>query len=114
MTDINKERWKTLIKFMERQFGEGLEFEGILLLIGMQELGKGYRKLNKDEKMDVMNIAVCKILELKGYYRYSGKDSDDWPHWEPVTPLPYMKKAEQDDFLKIAVIEYFESINDKP
>ncbi len=102
-----KENWDKLLKWLEIQFGEGIELEGILLLIGIQELGKGHRKLSKDEKMDVLHVALCTLLTPLGYYTYKGKDADGWPQWNPVTALPPLKPGEQKNMVKKAILEYF-------
>jgi hypothetical protein len=102
--------WLYLIKRLEMQFGEGLEMEGIILLIGTNELGKGYLKFSKQEKMEVMHIGVCKILEPEGFYRFTGTDTDGWPHYEAVKPLPPQKPGEQMVRMKKAILGYFKNI----
>ncbi|HWY99294.1 MAG TPA: hypothetical protein VNY36_09420, partial [Bacteroidia bacterium] len=92
---VLKEEWDSLMKRLEVQFGEGIEIEGILMLIGVQELGRGYQKFSKDEKLDVLHVALCTLLEPMGYYTYAGEDADGWPQWEPVTTIPALKPSEQ-------------------
>ncbi|HTB31458.1 MAG TPA: hypothetical protein VK808_05490, partial [Bacteroidia bacterium] len=75
--------------------------------IGIQELGKGYFKPSKDEKMDLMHIATCKLLEPFGYYKFISKDADGWPHYEALTNLPPLKPGEQKEIMKKAIIAYF-------
>jgi hypothetical protein len=110
MDEQLKQEWDALMKRMEVQFGEGIEIEGLLLLIGTQELGKGYKKFSKDEKLDVIHIALCTLLEPYGYYKFKGKDEDGWPHWDVVTDLPAMKPGEQKMLVKKAVLEYFKKM----
>lgn len=97
-----------MLKKMELRFGEGIELEGILLLIGSQELGKGYRKFSKDEKLDVLHVAFCTLLEPLGYYKFTGRDKDGWPHWDFVTTLPPLKPGEQKELVMKAILNYFE------
>jgi hypothetical protein len=104
--ELNME-WDKLIKRLEIQFGEGIELEGILLLIGTQELGQGYKKFSKDEKLDVLHIALCTLLEPHGYYTFKEYDDDGWPHWEATTNLPALKPGEQKQLVKRAIVEYF-------
>ena len=59
-TDLNTD-WKDLMVQLVARFGEALELDGILFLIGLQELGKGYQRFNKDQKMDVLYIAMHPI-----------------------------------------------------
>ncbi|NNM94832.1 MAG: hypothetical protein HKL88_05130 [Bacteroidia bacterium] len=107
MDALLKQKWQELLQKMELQFGEGIELEGILLLIGAQELGKGYRKLSKDEKQDVLHIAFCTLLEPLGYYAFRGTDGDGWPHWDSAMALPPMKPGEQKEMIMKAILNYF-------
>src|SRR3954468_18716248 len=97
---VIKERWAGLLKTLEKQFGEEPDLQVVLFLIGVQELGKGPQKFSKDEKQDLMHIAVCKLLSQFGYYVLTGEDQDGWPHWEVVSKLPPLTLREQDLLLK--------------
>lgn len=107
MDDALQAEWKELVKKIELIFGEGIELETIVVLIGMQELGKGYFKPSKDEKLDLLHIATCKLMEPLGYYKYTGKDADGWPHWEALINLPALKPGQQKELMKRAIINYF-------
>ncbi len=107
MDEVLQNVWKDLVKRIELSFGEGIEIEAIILLIGIQELGKGYFKPTKDEKLDLMHIATCKLLEPLGHYKYTGKDADGWPQWEAIGILPTLKPGEQKEMMKRAIIGYF-------
>lgn len=98
---------------LSEQFGGGdeLELEGVLFLIGVQELGQGFRKFSKNEKMDLMHIATCAILSRYGYYEYMGRDEDGWPHWNKNEDLPNLSQGQQSILLKEAVVLYFEEGN---
>jgi hypothetical protein len=108
-----KEQWDSLMKRLEVQFGEGIEIEGLLMLIGVQELGLGYQKFSKDEKLDVLHVALCTLLEPLGYYTFTGYDADAWPMWEPVTSIPALKPGEQKLLVKRAVIKYFKEMEEE-
>lgn len=88
--------------------GELLDLDGILFLVGVQELGLGYQKFKKDEKLNLMHIAICRVLEPYGYYRYDGRDKDGWPHYELIENLPPLKAGEQSFLMKEAVVRYFD------
>ena len=107
VTDL-KEKWKVLTLKLAAQFGEEPDLQTILFLIGVQELGRGYQKFNKEEKQDLMHIATCALLSQFGYYELEGVDADGWPHWKPVSKLPALKLGHQEQLLTQAVIEYFE------
>ena len=108
--DLELERkWQKLrIKLKETIGKKPKDLQGILYLIGLQELGKGNIELTKEEKQDVLHIAICKVLSLAGYYKLEGLDEDGWPHWENVKPLPNFDLLDQEQLLKMNIIEYFE------
>lgn len=103
-----KERWNTLLDRLNTQFDSDMDLQGVIFLIGVQELGQGYKKYTKAEKGDLMHIATCKLLSQYGYYLLKGLDEEGWPHWELVQKLPPLSLKEQDLLLKQAVIEYFD------
>jgi hypothetical protein len=84
------------------------DLNGILFLIGVQELGKGNKVFSKEEKQDLMHLGICKVLSLSGYYEIEGLDQDGWPHWKVKKKLPHFDLLDQEKFLKWHVIEYFE------
>lgn len=108
MTQESKD-WQKIVDFFQETFtdGEKPELDSILFLIGVQELGVGKKRFKKDEKVNLMHIAVCRVLEPFGYYRFSGKDADGWPHFETLDTLPNLAPNEQSLLMKKAVIRYF-------
>lgn len=111
MQDDLQVRWlKLRIKLKER-FGIKPELDGILFLIGIQELGSGKQDFSKEEKQDLMHIAVCTILMPSGYYQLEGNDEEGWPHFKQLKPLPEFNMIEQENFLKDHALLYFQSLN---
>jgi hypothetical protein len=106
MTD-NEAQWKKLMDALEPRFGGDLDMQAILFIIGVQELGKGFRKFTKDQKLDVMHIAICTLLEPFGYYEFEGNDADGWPHWKATAKLPHLKPGQQQRLMEEAVLDYF-------
>ena len=110
---MNKEEvdtaFESVLKHLEPQFGSDIDEQAILFLIGVQELGKGRVKLSKNEKLDVMHIAICTLLTPYGYYEYEGLDKDGWPHWKTNEKLPPLKPMQQQLLIKQAIVEYFKS-----
>lgn len=104
-------RWKKVLGRLEAQFGSHLELEGILFLIGVQELGQGTRKFKKDEKLDLMHIALCAVFSPHGFYKFTHYDDDGWPHYDTLKKLPFLKDMEQKQLLKQVITEYFEREN---
>jgi hypothetical protein len=66
--------WNQVMDEVSKPFGERLEVESVLFLIGVQELGMGPRKFSKDQKLDVLHVAICTLLEPYGYYEFIGRD----------------------------------------
>ena len=85
------------------------DIKAILFLIGIQEYGNitNQQKYSKEEKQDLMHVAVCSLLEQDGYYEYVGRDHDGWPHWKVVRPFTVKGSAEQEMILKKKIIQYF-------
>lgn len=102
-----KSEWDNLLNALNKKFDADLDLQGILFLIGIQELGQGPRNFSKDEKQDLMHIATCRVLSTYGYYKLDGLDDQGWPHWSLEQRLPVMNLGEQDFLLRQAVIEYF-------
>ena len=101
-------RFQKVVKKLEEDFGEGLDTQAILFLIGVQELGLGYQKFKKHEKTDLMHVAICTLLEPHGHYKFIGRDPENWPHFELVEDLPVLNEREQQHLIKEAIIDYFE------
>ncbi|HRO09150.1 MAG TPA: hypothetical protein PK611_06740 [Saprospiraceae bacterium] len=89
------------------------DFQAVLFLIGVQELGRiPKNKFTKEEKTDLMHIAVCTLLEMKGYYEFLGRDHDGWPHWKELKAFEIKGEKDQEDYLIGLVIEYFKKYNE--
>ena len=104
-----KERWETLLVVLSKRFshGEALDVEGVLYLVGLQELGQVHRKMKKDDNVNLIHIGICSVLEPYGYYRFDFFDDDGWPHFELLEELPSLKAGEQSILMKEALVEYF-------
>lgn len=104
-----KERWDELVLKLSNQFADGdkLDLEEIIYLIGVQELGQLKRKFKKDEKVNLMHIAICRLLTPYGYYEFTHMDEDGWPHYDILEQLPPLKAGEQSVLMKEAIVSYF-------
>ena len=85
--------------------------EAILFLIGIQEFGEIRKKFTKEQKQDLMHVAVCNLLSQGGYFELEGVDSDGWPHFRQLKALPVMDMIEQENFLKDHILLYFERMD---
>ena len=106
--DLQARWWKLEEKLMER-FGKKPDMEAILFLIGIQEFGQIRPKFTKEQKQDLMHIAICTILGPSGYYELEGVDADGWPHFKQLKPMPNMNPFEQEAFLKDHILLYFQN-----
>lgn len=104
-----KQRWDTIVDILSKRFADGdmLDLDAIIYLIGVQELGKIKKKFKKDEKINLMHIAICRLLEPYGYYEFSFFDEDGWPHYTVKEQLPPLKAGEQSVLMKEAIVNYF-------
>jgi hypothetical protein len=106
--NILKENWQTLQSFLRNNIGKKpTDLNGVLFLIGVQELGQGKKVFTKEQKQDLMHIAICKVLSFGGYYELEGRDEEGWPHWKLIAPLPYFDILSQEKLLKHFVLDYF-------
>jgi len=86
------------------------DLNGILFLIGIQELGRWGENFTKEEKQDLMHVAACKLLSFDGYYEFTGRDADGWPHYQALRPFRVSGVKEQAQILKQKVIQYFNEL----
>ncbi len=104
--DLQARWWKLEEKLVER-FGKKPDMEAILFLVGIQELAEIRDKFTKEQKQDLMHVAVCTLLSPSGYYELEGADEEGWPHFRQLKALPVMTLIEQENFMKDHVLLYF-------
>jgi hypothetical protein len=102
--------WDKLILRLSKQFKVTAEYEFILFVMGIQEMGIGFKEFSKTEKMDLINVARCRILARQGYIKETGIDPDGWPIFEPQTKLKSMMPSYQNQLIKKGIIEYFKTV----
>jgi hypothetical protein len=106
--DLQQRWWNLEAKLVER-FGKKPDMETILFLVGIQEFGQIREKFTKEQKQDLMHVAICSLLSQSGYYKLEGKDDDGWPHFRQVKPMPEHNMIEQENFLKDHILLYFQT-----
>ncbi|MFT5752092.1 MAG: hypothetical protein ACI828_000071 [Flavobacteriales bacterium] len=104
-----KKRYSAVVEKLTLRFAEGdtLDLDSIIYLIGIQELGQLDATFKKDEKVNLMHIAICRLLEPFGYYQFDYEDPEGWPHYKVLEPLPPLKAGEQQILMKDAIVQYF-------
>src|SRR5690554_684137 len=107
--ELLKSRWEQVVKLLSNRFAEGetLDLDAIIYLIGLQEYGRFNRKFKKDEKINLMHIAICRLLEPYGFYEFDYEDEEGWPHYVVLEQLPPLKAGEQSVLIKEAIVQYF-------
>jgi hypothetical protein len=102
-------RWWTLEAKLVERFGKKPDMETILFLIGIQEFGDIRPRFTKEQKQDLMHIAVCSLLSQSGYYEIDSFDDDGWPHFRQLKELPVMNAFDQELYLKDHILLYFQT-----
>jgi hypothetical protein len=108
LSDDLQSRWWDLESRLTERFGKKPDMEAILFLIGIQEFGEIREKYTKEQKQDLMHIAVCSLLVPSGYYALERVDEDGWPHFKQLKPMPDMNPIQQENFLKDHILFYFD------
>ena len=93
MSSELKTKWNNLKTKLSVDFSDNaiIDLDSIIFLIGLQELGQFQKRFNKQKKLEVIHIAVCKLLSDYGYYEYDYTDNDGWPHHKLIKKLPNQK-----------------------
>jgi len=107
--DDIQSRWWALEEKLMARFGKKPDMEAILFLIGIQEVGDFQTKFTKEQKQDLMHVAVCSLLSPSGYYELEMVDEEGWPHYRQLKTLPVFNFIEQENFMKDHILLYFEN-----
>jgi hypothetical protein len=115
LTDIEDlpldSQWEYLLQYLEDTVGKRpADLNGVLFLVGVQELGQGAKRFTKEQKQDLMHIGICKVLSLSSYYIFERLDKEGWPHYTLNRALPQGDIQKQENLLKMHVIEYFKNM----
>ena len=107
--ELLKKRWELVVEKLSKQFADGemMDLDAIIYLIGVQELGQLHNSFKKEQKLDLMHIAICKLLTPYGYYELDFVDAEGWPHYKILEQLPHLKAGEQSVLMKEAIVNYF-------
>lgn len=105
-------KWLEVRHFVKDSLGnsELPDLNGLLIVIGIQELGRIKKIFTKEEKQDLMHIGTCRLLEQDGFYQFIGRDEDGWPHYNEVKNFKIAGHKKQSEYLKDKIIEYFQPL----
>ena len=105
-----EQRWLDTETLLRERFGKLPDMEGILYLIGINELGSQLpKKFSKEQKQDLIHVGVCTLLCRLGYYEFAGRDEEGWPHFHELMHVPVSGIAAQEQMLKECMVGYFEA-----
>lgn len=85
------------------------DLETILFLIGVQGLNRIQTRFTKEEKMELIHIGTCHILQEEGYFSPGGTDDRGWPTWKPEKEIDLDERAREEK-LKQGIITYFKPL----
>ena len=106
--DNFEQKWLDTELLLKERFDKLPDMEGILFLIGINELsGVPPKKFSKEQKQDLMHVGVCTLLCQLGYYEFAGRDEEGWPHFNELMHVPVTGIKDQERMLKECIIQYF-------
>jgi hypothetical protein len=105
--EYKEELWEELVLKVSKHFKVTADFDFMLFMVGVQELGTGMTKYTRDEKWDIINLGKCQLLTLLGYLQQSGKDSAGWPEFQEIKSTKGITPNLMNHLLKGAMIYYF-------
>ena len=85
------------------------DLNSLLILIGIQEVGRWKKEYSKEEKQDLMHVAVCQLLSSEGFYEFEGRDEDGYPHYRLLKSLDIEGVKTQETLLKQLAIQYLDT-----
>ena len=102
--------WNETVLRVSKHFSVTAEFDFMLFVVGIQELGTGMTQYTRDEKWDIINLGKCRLLTNMGYLEQTGKDKDGWPEFEAIKNVKSLSPNLQKRLLKQAMISYFHEV----
>lgn len=104
------DRWKALENMLQERFDKIPDLQAILFLIGVNEYSGRIPKIkfSKEQKQDLMHVAVCKLLSNEGYYQFEGFDEEGWPHYIEIKKPEAADLNAQEQLLKKHILQYFD------
>ncbi|MEN3040448.1 MAG: hypothetical protein ABDH66_02770 [Bacteroidia bacterium] len=102
--------WERLVAEVEKRYGVEASEELLLFLVGLNRMGGFPEGDEKIVKLNLIQLGTLVILQREGYVREIGLDTEGWPEWERVRPIPSWNPSEQRAFLRQSLARYFSEI----
>lgn len=106
--DLNQ-RWSEFLLKASYHFKVNANQEFLLFIIGLQESGQGFKSYSKQEKMDIITLARCRLLTMSNHLRQTGVDAEGWPTFEVLKDENELLPSERDKLMKESMMDYFET-----
>ncbi|MFT3740803.1 MAG: hypothetical protein QM786_18790 [Breznakibacter sp.] len=106
--DLNQ-RWSEFLMKASYHFKVNANQEFLLFIIGLQELGQGFKSYSKQEKMDIINLARCRLLTISNCLKQTGMDDEGWPTFEVLKDENELLPSERDRLMKESMMTYFDT-----
>ncbi len=108
---IIEQDWKVVEEYFEKKFGKVPDLQAMLYLIGINEYGHlPFVKFSKQQKQDLIHVAVCRLLEPFDYFMWERDDKDGWPHFLTLKRMDLHTLEDQEKLLQKAIIKYINKI----
>ncbi|MFN8287447.1 MAG: hypothetical protein U0V74_11860 [Chitinophagales bacterium] len=102
-------KWYQVRNYVKEKFGQRPDINAMLFIIGMNEVGQVKDTWEKEEKQNLMHVAMCRLLSSDGFFKFSHTDEEGWPHYEKNETLPPLPLKDQEELLKRKIVDYFEA-----
>lgn len=100
MPDLHTD-WQRLVGILKERFGLSGSVNSVLLLIGIQESGKGFRSYSREEKTELILLGQQEVEKLDKA-KLSGTTTMNPDRESSVNQMNYQVK------LKSLILEYFQ------
>ncbi len=103
----NYKTWEQLLTGLNRIYEIPKDLMSVLFIIGLQEMGSGFKKYSQAEKTEIIKTAHIKLLSREKYYLNIATDKGSLPVWieNPERQLPAGKNLEK--LLQSLSLDYF-------
>jgi hypothetical protein len=108
MSDLHQ-RWDEFVLKASYHFKVTANLEFLLFIMGIQESGQGIKAYSKQEKMDIITLARCRLLEMSGFVKQTGTDNEGWPTFDVLKDENELLPSERDKMQKENLMAYFDT-----